>query len=213
MMVNMKTQEQTQLCEQVSALMDGQLSGAEFDAAAQNASLGEMRESWHLYHVIGDVLRSPELADCRRDALFLERLGERLKLETPVPVAVMPVALDASIPVAVEERMGRSAANDGVFRWKLVAGFASFAAVAAIGWGALGSLGPRPAGPQMAQNGTPGLSLVQPAVSVAETEPPVMLRDARLDELLSAHRQASGASALGDASGFLRNATFEGPSR
>ncbi|MBH1962857.1 MAG: sigma-E factor negative regulatory protein [Comamonadaceae bacterium] len=208
----MKTQEQTPLCEQVSALMDGQLSGTEFDAAAQNASLGEMRESWHLYHVIGDVLRSPELADCRRDALFLERLGERLKHETPVPIAVKPVAI-VPIPAVVEERIGRTAANDGVFRWKLVAGFASFAAVAAIGWGALGSLGPRPAGPQMAQNATPNLTLAQPSVSVAETETPVMLRDARLDELLSAHRQASGVSALGDASGFLRNATFEGPSR
>lgn len=213
MMVNMKTQEQTPLCEQVSALMDGQLSDAEFGAAVQNASLGEMRESWHLYHVIGDVLRSPELADCRRDALFLERLGERMKLETTRPVAVTPVAVDIPASAVVEERLGRSAANDGVFRWKLVAGFASFAAVAAIGWGALGTLGPRSAGPQMAQNGSSGITLAQPAVAVAETETPVMLRDARLDELLSAHRQASGASALGDASGFLRNATFEGPSR
>ncbi|WP_028603049.1 sigma-E factor negative regulatory protein [Ottowia thiooxydans] len=202
----MKTQEQTQLCEQVSALMDGQLSGAEFDAAAQNASLGEMRESWHAYHVIGDVLRSSELADCRRDALFLERLSGRLKLEAALPAAVKPVAVEIPIPVVVEERVRRSAANDGVFRWKLVAGLASFAAVAAIGWGTLGSLGPRAAGPQMAQSSTPGLTL-------AETEAPVMLRDARLDELLSEHRQASGASALGNASGFLRNATFEGSGR
>ena len=41
----------------------------------------------------------------------------------------------------------------------------------------------------------------------------VMLRDARLDELLAAHRQTSGATALGNAAGFLRNATFEGSGR
>ena len=42
---------------------------------------------------------------------------------------------------------------------------------------------------------------------------PVMLRDARLDELLAAHHQAAGMSGLGGASGFLRNATFEGHGR
>jgi len=40
-----------------------------------------------------------------------------------------------------------------------------------------------------------------------------MIRDARLDRLLAAHRQLGGATALGTSSGFLRNATFEGPSR
>ena len=39
-----------------------------------------------------------------------------------------------------------------------------------------------------------------------------MLRDPRLDELLAAHRQLGGA-ALQMPSGFLRNATFEGPGR
>jgi len=38
-----------------------------------------------------------------------------------------------------------------------------------------------------------------------------MLRDARLDALLEAHQQAGGGSQM--PSGFLRNATFEGPAR
>ena len=46
-----------------------------------------------------------------------------------------------------------------------------------------------------------------------DAAPPTMLRDARLDELLAAHRQAAGMSSLGGASGFLRNATFEGHGR
>jgi sigma-E factor negative regulatory protein RseA len=48
-------------------------------------------------------------------------------------------------------------------------------------------------------------------VMVGNGNPQVMLRDPRLDELLEAHRQAGGASQM--PSGFLRNATFEAPSR
>ena len=52
----------------------------------------------------------------------------------------------------------------------------------------------------------------QTRVAVGNGAPQVMLRDARLDELLAAHQQAGGASQM--PSGFLRNATFEeGPSR
>jgi sigma-E factor negative regulatory protein RseA len=40
-----------------------------------------------------------------------------------------------------------------------------------------------------------------------------MMRDPRLDQLLQAHRQFGGATALANSSSFLRNATFEGPSR
>ena len=218
-MVDMKTQDETQLdqLEQVSALMDGCLSGAEFDAAMQSVGSGELRDSWHLYHVIGDVLRSSELAACQHDARFVANLSERLKQESARPDRVDPVVV--AIPIADGAHAVRPAANDGVFRWKLVAGLASFAAVAAIGWGTLGSLGPQPVGPQIAQNAAPPASRADARTlvalpSAAEGEAPqVMLRDPRLDELLAAHLQASGASALGDASGFLRNATFEGSGR
>ena len=40
-----------------------------------------------------------------------------------------------------------------------------------------------------------------------------LVRDARLDQDLSAHKQFDGSSALGVPSGFLRSATYEGPSR
>ena len=38
-----------------------------------------------------------------------------------------------------------------------------------------------------------------------------MVRDARLEELLAAHKQFGATSALQEPSGFLRNATFEMP--
>ena len=97
------------------------------------------------------------------------------------------------------------AANDGEFRWKLVAGFASIAAVSAIAWNAAGLLAPA-AAPQLAQAPAPQ----QQVVVVASPQGPVV-RDARLEELLAAHKQLGGTSALQEPSGFLRNATFETP--
>ena len=41
----------------------------------------------------------------------------------------------------------------------------------------------------------------------------LMIRDPHLDELLAAHRQFGGTSALQAPAGFLRNAAFEGPGR
>ncbi len=202
--------------EQISALADGHLQGREFSAALQGMASGEARECWHVYQLIGDVLRSPELAACGRDAAFVDRLSQRLRSEAaPAPLP---------LPQPVRADVARAAANDGVFRWKMVAGLASFAAVAAVGWSVLGGIGPQPAGPQLAQGAAPAgggaqvVSLAAPVPAVAasaqhEAPPPVMLRDPRLDELLAAHRQAAGVSALGSASGFLRNATFEGPAR
>ena len=103
----------------------------------------------------------------------------------------------------------RPAANSSVFRWKMVAGFASLAAVAAIGWNSLSAL--QGQGKQLASAPVP-----QPTEVLAVSEgagQPVMLRDPRLDELLQAHKQFGSTSALQMPAGFLRNATFEEPSR
>jgi len=62
-----------------------------------------------------------------------------------------------------------------------------------------------PSGVQQASTLTPT------RVIVGNGKPQVMLRDPRLDQLLEAHQQAGGASQM--PSGFLRNATFEGPTR
>ena len=215
----MKTQVDSQLDrETVSALMDGQLRGAEASAALQMMTSDEAHDCWQVYHLVGDVLRSADLAACGHDRAFVARLSARLQQEAP-PIAVLP----APNPVQVRD-VAQPAANDGVLRWKMVAGLASFAAVAAIGWGVLGGIGPQlGTGAQLAQSGptapTQIVTLAAPvpvAVASGAVEADastVMLRDARLDELLAAHRQTSGASALGNAAGFLRNATFEGPGR
>lgn len=191
----------------ISDLADGRLAGAELDAALQALADPEARACWHAYQLIGDVLRAPELAAWDRGADVLPELGEA-RLRAPALAGARPVA-----------------ANDPVFRWKLVAGLASFAAVAVLGWSALGGLGAAstPGGAQLAlQQPAAGAAAgtaserTQRAVLAATPAPgtsQAMLRDPELDRLLAAHQQSSGVAAFGNPSGFLRSATFEGPGR
>ncbi|MDB5931304.1 MAG: anti sigma-E protein RseA, partial [Polaromonas sp.] len=47
-------------------------------------------------------------------------------------------------------------------------------------------------------------------ILVSSPQGPIV-RDARLEELLAAHKQFGATSAFQESSGFLRNATFEMP--
>lgn len=204
--------DKIEMQELISALADGQLRGEELGRVIQTVATDEQaRNAWQTYHLIGDVLRSGSLATGTAPAAFLAGFQVRLEreradngLEHAVPG--VPLRPPVQRPQVVVEA-SREAANDGSFRWKLVAGFASVAAVAAIGWTAVGDV-MRTQQPQMA-------SAAPPNAAVAAVErPAVMIRDPRLDELLAAHRQlGGGASALQSPAGVLRNATFEGPAR
>lgn len=198
--------------EMVSALADGELHGDAFaravDALATDTGA---RESWHAYHLVGDVLRSAELASPSNGADFVARFRARMHQEhvavTPMPVS-LPVHDDRQ-DAATRVAAGRAAANAPGFGWPLLAGVASLTAVAAIAWNVLvGAGGTKPAAAELAQ----AAPQQQQQMRVEATRP-VMIRDARLDELLAAHRQAGGASALQMPAGFLRNATFESPGR
>ena len=82
----MNTEEQLKLREQVSALADGQLHGVAFAATVEQLGGDEDgRASWHVYHLIGDVLRSSELGTCQHDRDFVARLSARLQAEPGVP--------------------------------------------------------------------------------------------------------------------------------
>ena len=190
--------EKMQTHELISALADGQLRGEAFARGVEAAAFDPAAlEVWHTYHLIGDVLRSGELAAGTMPTAFLSRLQLRLQQEERLAAVGQPARAE---PAPRQE-----AANDSSFRWKLVAGFASLAAVAAIGWTMVGSLAGKPEQGQLA-TGAGGTVL-------AGTERGPMIRDPQLDEFLAAHRQLGGASALQMPAGFLRNATFEGPSR
>jgi sigma-E factor negative regulatory protein RseA len=196
--------EKMETQELISAMADGQLRGEAFARGVEVAARDPAAlEAWHTYHLIGDVLRSGEFTVGTVPAAFLSRLQIRLREEQrPVPAA--PAAAH-SISMATPVAAQRPAANDASFRWKLVAGLASLAAMAAVSWTVAGPFAGKPEQAQLAgaQRGT----------VLAGTERGVMIRDPRLDELLAAHRQLGGASALQAPAGFLRNATFEGPAR
>lgn len=201
--------------EWISALADGQLRGRDAEAAVEAAcSDRSALATWQAYHLIGDVLRSPDLAAGTPAPAFLDKLSARLAQERP---AVVTGAVSGAVP---PERVAAPAANDPSFRWKLVAGFASVAAVAAVGWSVLGTAVVPTASPQLAAVPATVVPVAASAASgtapqatvlTSATPSGVMIRDAKLDEFLAAHRQHGGASAL-QMPAFLRNATFEGPS-
>jgi sigma-E factor negative regulatory protein RseA len=199
--------DRMQTQELISAMADGQLRGEAFARGVEVAAGDPVAlEAWHTYHLIGDVLRSGEFTAGTLPAVFLSHLQSRLQQEqrnSAVPDT--GVARANATPALEPAAAQRVAANDASFRWKLVAGFASLAALAAIGWTVSTGLAGKA---QEAQ-----LAAAKRATVLAGSERGVMIRDPRLDELLAAHRQLGGASALQMPAGFLRNATFEGPAR
>lgn len=174
--------------DRVSALVDGQLQAHELaDVMAEMEATPELVSSWHVYQLIGDVMRSDDLAVGAHDLDFLTRLQTRLAQE-PAPVPLVPQPQD--LPIAA------ASANADVFRWKWVSGVTMSAVVAVVGFGLWN------------QSTEPALQ-----VSSVPAQQQVMLRDPQLDALMAAHQQLGGHSALQMPSGFLRNATFERPSR
>ncbi len=195
------------LSEQLSAMVDGELDRQELSLALLSCGQGEaMLTSWSTYHLIGDALRSPAQVVPASDLAFLGRWQQRLAQSESAPLAppeqlpkLVPKAKEASLPeVAYQAAI---AANDGVFRWKLLAGLASATTVFAIAWNVFGHSSSDNA-PQLAED------RAAQQVVVDSPQGPVV-RDAGLEELMAAHRQLGARSALQAPSGFLRSANFE----
>lgn len=170
----------------ISALADG-------DAQALDAGCtlwrddAEARRTWHAYHLIGDVMRSGELASApSRDAAFLLALRGRLAAE---PVVLAPQ------PVAVAARRRRP-------MWLLpAAAAAGFVAVAGVL--VVVRMTEVPAsGPLVAGASAPATGLVRASTEATRPAAPEsfgpMIRDPQLDRLLAAHRgvMVSGAVAV-----------------
>ncbi len=199
-------------CEQLSALADGELQGDEFAQAMGHVATAEGQATWAMYHLVGDVLRSPELAHHGRQDL-LAALRTQIAQEPQRP--------QFTAQAQVLQLARKPAANVALLRWKMVAGFASLAAVSAIGWNV--ALGLRsetgvqlaaavPAAPAAAALASvPAAPNQVLAVADLPNGPQLMLRDARLDELMATHNQYHGANNLQVPAEFLRNATFAAP--
>lgn len=199
--------------EHVSLLMDGRMEASMRDLQTQADEASDLLSCWHVYHLIGDALRSDDLLVYDRGPAFAAQLREKMAARPAVDELVPQMAaMQATRPPR------RKAANDSVFRWKMVAGFASISAVTLIGWSLFSSLHGADSGAAvLAESSSNHAVLAQTSTqdilpdSNRDSGDDALLiwRDPELDELLSAHRQAAGVSTFGGGSGFLRNATFQ----
>lgn len=191
----------------LSALMDGE-AGVESLREALKAWREEsvLRETWHTYAVIGDVLRSEDLAshDVRRDQRFLTQFRERM---TDEPVILSPKGV--SVPPHTEENAL------GGFRGLWLRSHRPWTATAAIAAGCVmvagagmvwrgGSNLPAGAGTgdtsQMTQVTTPGLregpAALAASATLADWEGVSTQRNVELDRYLFAHREFTQGPAL-----------------
>jgi sigma-E factor negative regulatory protein RseA len=211
----------------ICALFDGELSDAELGSwLSREPELSNAAAQGQLYQLIGDSLRGQWSAlGATSAAAFLTGVQGRLRSEQPAQR--LPVASIQQTKTVEVLQVRAPAANDAVFRWKLVAGLASLAAVMAVSWSVLDTApagtGMESAAPQLALSlpAQPGAtpSRVVAAVSpdtaplAVNTREGVLIRDAALEALMAEHRQHGGVSALQMPAGFLRNATYDPEAR
>ena len=204
--------------EQLSALADGELDEASVArVCARWRADAPAQASWHAYHLIGDVLRSEDLAGVPgRDRACLARLRERLVNEPVVlaPASTQTLSRDHALAQHLKRRSwgwGKGAA--------VAAGFAAVAGVLFMLRGPTAESG-APAASLARADGQSAIAALP--VGIARTtgpEPSALLadgkliRDSRLDRYLEAHKGFSGSSALGVPSSFLRGATSDASNR
>lgn len=192
--------------ERLSAWVDGELSASEADElAGQWREDAQLRADWHAFHLIGDVLRSEDLASgAQHDADFLHALRTRLAGE-PVVLAPSPAS------PAVRSRKP--------WMWPSAAAV-TLLVVGATVWNSRDTGTPppmlslaKPASETATASAVAQEPSLPPVMTVRSTEQGALLRDAEIDRYLAAHQQFVGTSALGMPSGFIRNAAVDGPRR
>jgi len=146
--------------ESLSACMDGELSTPDRDQLLGQLKLdADLQTEWSVFHCIGDVLRSDELA-CQRDG-FNARFATLLQVE---PHIFAPQAAQANAGAARHPRWLKTAS--------LAASFAAIAVVAGVAmqqWSGRGAdiakVDPA-AAPQVA-DGTPASQVTVPSAYLA----------------------------------------------
>ena len=169
---------------------------------------------WQCNQLIGDVLRqqAPATRGTRNQAQWLQGLQHRLNQEQQhgSPALVGAAAVD---PTSIQRPAANQspAANDRF--WKMVAGASSVFGLGAIAVALTVTGGNRPDGVQSvarspAVNVPAASSGPAPAVLAVNDNMGPMIRDPRLMERMSQHRQFGGTG-VHASTAFIRNATFE----
>lgn len=99
--------------EDISRLMDGEISDAELDTVFAKLKQGKGKATWDCYHLIGDTLRGGSAGNSGFSQRFAARLAEE-------PTVLAP-----------QRSVRRAAARHPLYAWAAAAGVA---AVALVGW-------------------------------------------------------------------------------
>lgn len=181
--------------EQISMLVDGELNDALQDQAFIDLRRADAQADWEIYHQIGDVLQSDDMA-VQLSPQFSARLAARLEAEPPF---IAPISKPIRKPGIMQPRMMRNmigAAAIATFAFiatpQMIATFSGDAPKAASI-----AIAEAPAAPQLQ---APDVSTVS-----ADTGD-VILRDSSIDDYLSAHQRYSPF--VYSSAHYVRSATF-----
>ncbi len=194
----------------LSAMLDGDAADVDLACRAWRED-SQSRADWHVYHLIGEVMRSDDTrAEPQRDAQFLRRLRARLAAE---PVVLAPGAAAPHPERTPWARRAWAAPGAVAAGFLAVAGLVVVAGVAvpvdmpqdnsARATGTVSS-----GGLVSAQAGTAAASAVPVPLGDG-----VLIRNAELDRYLAAHKQYSSTSVLAVPGGAVRNAAATAPGR
>ena len=185
--------------ERLSAVVDGEL----FDEEHLNLDKflsgldGEDHAAWSSYHLIGDALRSDELAiSPARSSAFLSGFAARLDSE---PHVLAPAALRSTS--VTRHLLG--------LRRRVVPAFAVAAAAATLTWIVVPQLQgvPGGSGTQLASRGDVVQRVAMASVPGQPSQDANIIRDASLDQYLEAHQQFAQQPAMAGSMPVIRAAS------
>ncbi len=198
----METKNMTK--EQISALLDSELSDAHIDVAFAALRQSDGRETWDVYHQIGDVLRSDEMAQGVRGD-FTARMLARLDEEPPI--------LAPSVRQIEQLQNARAAGGTRLSPSLKRYGFPSAVAAAAIcaivlvpqlmKSGRTDTMAPVTIVVPPGQSGMPAATI---ASAGGATQEGTMVRDPRISQYLLAHQRYSPS--WNSSAQYARSATY-----
>jgi len=181
-------------CERLSRLMDGELSPDEANRLLESLCVDtELRSHWAAYHVVGDALRSHEVA-AEHSAAFCSRVAVAISRE---PTVLAPRAATRGLPL----------------RRYLAPGLAVAASVAVISFVAVPLLRTTAPTPSVQQ------AKIQPSIAPPTAEEgtrraAATVANARaMQAYLAAHRELTTGAALPRATPYLRTTTEQAEAR
>lgn len=196
--------------QQLSSLADGDGAGLDTNGGVSAALAAwrmdpDARQAWHTYHLIGDVMRSEDLAHtATQDLAFMSRLREKLEAE---PAHLLPASVRAASPAVPSFSALPPRAR------RMMAGPAGVALAASVAVAAMALWVSRPwvpsppdSAPVLASAGDVGFAAPALAVNGAG-----VLRDPRLEEFLRLHQMARGGLPVSAPGGTLQRADQQMP--